>query len=139
MENRNLFQALAIAFLVLVVSQLIISRFAPPPKPQTAQQGDAAPATNAEATPPGTDSDTGAGGSPAQPSENEGGGAPATMSRADAVVAVGDHQRERRADGHAAPQAAEDLDDVGLDVLASAAPIAALAALELRVDQCRVE
>ncbi|MCA9245159.1 MAG: YidC/Oxa1 family insertase periplasmic-domain containing protein, partial [Phycisphaerales bacterium] len=89
MENRNLFQALAIAFLVLVVSQLIISRFAPPPKPQTAQQGDAAPATNAEATPPGTDSDTGAGGSPAQPSENEGGGAPATMSRADAVVAVG--------------------------------------------------
>ncbi len=100
MENRNLFQALAVAFLVLVVSQLVISRFAPPPKPippvSERDPAGAAPANGALDQPPADDTPVNPGGeAPAQASrepavaqpENPADATPNALSRgADAVV-----------------------------------------------------
>ena len=55
------------------------------------------------------------------------------------VVAVADDERERRAERAAVPEAGVDLDLVGLDLLARAAPVALLAAAQVRVDRGLVE
>ena len=55
------------------------------------------------------------------------------------VVAVGDFEHDRAAEGDAAPDAGEDVDGVGFDPLPAAAAVAALAALELDVDRLDVD
>ena len=57
----------------------------------------------------------------------------------DLVVLVGDQQGDGAAQRDAAPDAAEDVDVIGLDLLPAAAAIAALAAAQLGVDRLRLE
>ena len=53
------------------------------------------------------------------------------------VIAIADEERERRPEGAAVPEAGEDLDRVRLDLLPRAAPVALLAAVEVRLDRSR--
>ena len=55
------------------------------------------------------------------------------------VVAVGDQQRDRAAEGAAVADAGADLDRVGLDLHPAAAPVAELAARHVAVERLAVE
>jgi hypothetical protein len=55
------------------------------------------------------------------------------------VIAIADDERQRRAERPAVAEARVDLDPVGLDLLARAAPVPLLAAAQVGVDRRPVE
>ena len=66
-------------------------------------------------------------------------GAGKIVQAVDTIVFIGDEQGDGAAQGDAAPNAAQDIDPVGFEPLPAAAPVTALAAVKLGVDQFRLD